>query len=78
MRKNWFTTVGGIIGLFSGLPTVWGNAVKDGMMHTPMPGWLYVICMFCLPLSLGIIGFGAKGQDEHSTPAQVNSKEDKP
>ncbi len=71
IRKNWFVTVGGIIGLFSGLPTVWGTAVRDHMMSTPMPGWLYVLCMFSIPLSIGIIGIGAKGQDEHSTFQEV-------
>jgi len=71
MRKNWLTTLGGGIGLFSGLPIIWGTAVKDGMMHTPMPGLLYVFCMFSLPLSLGIIGLAAKGQDEHSTFNEV-------
>lgn len=71
MRKNWLMTVAGIIGLFSGLPTVWGTAVREGAIHTPMPGWLYVICMFSLPLSLGIVGISGKGQDEHSTLDQV-------
>lgn len=71
MRKNWFVSVGGFIGLFSGLPVLWGTAVKDGYMHAQMPGWLYLVCICAAPLSIFIIGLGAKGQDEHSTPAQV-------
>lgn len=73
MRKNWLMTMAGMIGLFSGLPTVWGEAMKQGAMHTAMPGWLYVICMFSLPLSLGIVGIVGKGQDEHSTVQQVET-----
>lgn len=71
MRKNWFVTAGGFIGMFSGLPVIWGTAVKDGAVHTAMPGWLYLICVCALPVSLGIIGIGAKGQDQHSTFQEV-------
>lgn len=72
-KSNLLVTIGGIIGLFSGLPTVWGEAVNKGAHIGPMPGWLYVACMFSLPLSIGIVGIAAKGQDEHSTTDQVNA-----
>lgn len=71
-RKNWFTSVGGAIGLFSGLPVLWGTAVKDGYMHTQMPGWLYLVSICAAPVSIFIIGLGAKGQGEHSTQDQID------
>lgn len=77
MRKNWLTTTAGIIGLFSGLPTVWGTAVEKGYMHSQMPGWLYITCMFAIPFSLGLVGLAAKGQDEHSTSDQIQAPQEK-
>lgn len=66
MRKNWLTTAGGIITLFAGIPPALGAA------HVAMPGWLYMVCIMCGVIGPGIIGIGAKGQDEHSTTAEVN------
>jgi hypothetical protein len=71
VRKNWFVTSGGAIGLLSGLPILWGTAIKDGYMHVQMPGWLYLICICAVPISLFVIGLGAKGQAEHSTTDQI-------
>lgn len=65
-------TVGGFIGILGGLPVIWGNAVHENMISYPMPGWLYVACMFSVPLGIGIIGIAGKGQDEHSTLEQVS------
>lgn len=66
MRKNWLTTVGGIMALFTALPPAMGQA----NMHAP--NWLNLSCFIIGTLGMGIIGFAAKGADEHSTPAQVN------
>jgi hypothetical protein len=65
MRKNWLTTIGGIMALFTLLPPALGQA----NMHAP--NWLN-LTFFCVgAIGTGIIGIAAKGQDEHSTPTQV-------
>lgn len=73
MKKSWLTTAAGILGLFSGLPSVWGAAVEGGHMHTPMPGWLYLTCTFSLYLSIGLVGLVAKDFNVHSTEPQVEN-----
>ena len=56
--------IGAVIGLFGGLPDVWGNAIQQHAIHTPMPDLLYVACKFSLPLGIGIVGIALhqKGQ----------------
>jgi hypothetical protein len=70
MRKNWLTTVGGIMSGFLLVPEAIGAAGH------PMPGWLYTICIFVGTLGPVVIGVGAKGQDEHSTVEQVQKAQD--
>jgi len=65
MRKNWFTTIGGIMAGFGVVPIAFGTA------HVALPAWLYVACIFLAAMGPVIIGVGAKGQDEHSTITQV-------
>jgi len=63
-RKNWFTTIGGIMAGFGLVPIALGTG------HVKMPDWLYIACIFVGTLGPVVIGVGAKGQDEHSsTPA---------
>ena len=66
MRKNWFTTVGGIMAGFGLIPIAFGTA------HVALPSWLYILCIFVGTMGPVVIGVGAKGQDEHSTIDQVN------
>jgi len=72
MRKNWFTTVGGIMAGFGLVPIALGTS------HVKMPDWMYIVCVFMATLGPVVIGVGAKGQDEHSTPDQVQSTEQPP
>lgn len=65
MRKNLFTTIGGIMSGFALIPISVGTAGKH------MPDWLYLACLFIGTMGPVIIGVGAKGQDEHSDAAQV-------
>jgi hypothetical protein len=65
MKKNWLTTVGGVMALFGAIPIALGTA------GVHMPRWLYVVCISLSVLGPGIVGIAAKGQDEHSTPTQV-------
>jgi hypothetical protein len=65
MKKNWLTTVGGIMALFGAIPIALGTA------GVHMPSWLYIVCISCSVIGPGIVGIAAKGQDEHSTAAQV-------
>ena len=67
MRKNWFTTVGGIMSGFGVVPIAFGTA------HVALPSWLYVACIFLAAMGPIVIGVGAKGQDEHSTAEQVQT-----
>lgn len=62
MRKNWLTTVGGIMSGFLLIPPALGTA------HVSMPSWLYVICIFVGTLGPVVIGVAAKGQDEPPEP----------
>jgi hypothetical protein len=65
MKKNWLTTVGGIMASFGVIPIALGSS------GVHMPSWLYVLCISFAALGPAIIGVAAKGQDEHSTPTQV-------
>lgn len=68
MKKNWLTTVGGIMALFIGLPTVLGAS------HLAVPNWMNVAAIVIGTLGGGIVGISAKGQDEHSTSDQINQE----
>jgi hypothetical protein len=68
MRKNWMTTIGGIMVALGTLPPLVTAS------HVAAPLW-WNSCQFPL-LLLGLIGgamlgLAAKGQDEHSTESQV-------
>jgi hypothetical protein len=65
-KKNWLVTLGGIMAGMGVIP------ISLGAAHAHMPGWVYNICIFAAALGPVIIGVAAKGQDEHSTTAQVN------
>lgn len=65
MRKNWLTTIGGIMALMGGIPIALGSA------HVAMPPWFYLLCISCAVIGPGIVGIAAKGQDEQSKPSQV-------
>jgi len=67
MRKNWLTTIGGIMAGFGVIPIALGAA------KVAMPSWLYVICICFAALGPVIVGVAAKGQDEHSTVSQVQA-----
>jgi hypothetical protein len=71
MRKNWFTTIGGIMAGFGLVPIALGTG------HVHMPDWLYIVCIFVGTLGPVVIGVGAKGQDEHSTQDQVAASQSK-
>lgn len=62
MRRNWFTTVGGIMSGFALVPIALGTA----SVH--MPSWLYISCIFIGTMGPVVIGVGAKGQDEPPNP----------
>ena len=66
-RTNMLTTIGGIMALFTGLPPAMGAA----NLHAP--NWLNLTCFVIGTLGMGLVGFAAKGQDEHSTPEQVQA-----
>jgi hypothetical protein len=65
MRTNWLTTAGGIMAGFGVVPIAFGSA------HVALPGWLYATCIFIGALGPVVIGVAAKGQDVHSTEAEV-------
>jgi len=61
MARNPYTSIGGLLGLLSQLPDMWGTAINQGMSLPKMPGLLFIFCHnFALPLSLIMIGLGAK------------------
>lgn len=66
MRRNWFTTVGGIMAGFGLIPIALGSSG----IH--MPSWLYLVCVVLATMGPVVVGVGAKGADEHSTLDQVN------
>lgn len=66
-RSNLLTTIGGVMALFTALPPAMGQA----NMHAP--NWLNLTCFLIGTLGMAIVGFAAKGQDEHSTADQVQS-----
>ena len=65
MKKNYMTTIGGIMALFIGLPTVLGAS------HLSVPNWMNVAFIIIGTLGGGVIGLAAKGQDEHSDADEV-------
>jgi hypothetical protein len=67
MRKNWLTTVGGIMAAFGTIPIALGTA------HVRMPAWLYMVCISLAALGPAVIGVAAKGQDE---PAELPKTDD--
>lgn len=66
-RTNTLTTIGGIMCLFTALPPAMGQA----NMHAP--NWLNLACFLIGTLGMGLVGFAAKGQDEHSTETEVKA-----
>lgn len=68
MRKNWLTTVAGIL---SGLGTLPVLVINSGA--TVPSWWAHVTFPLTLLGLLGLVllGVSAKGQDEHSTQTQV-------
>jgi hypothetical protein len=64
MRKNWFTTVGGIMAGFALIPIAIGTYAHDAGVHIQMPSWLYLGCIILGTLGPVVIGVGAQGQDQ--------------
>ena len=68
MRKNWLTTVAGIMAALGSVPIL---VATSGF--TPPTWWAKIAFPFILIGIIGtaLLGFAAKGEDEHSTAAQV-------
>jgi hypothetical protein len=65
MRKNWLVTMGGIMAGFLAIP------IGMATLGYPLPKTL-AMAMILIGMIGGIVtGVAAKGQDEHSTTAQV-------
>ena len=69
MRKNWLTTTAGIMAALGSVPVM---VAQSGFTHLPH-WWGSAAFGFVLIGIIGValLGFAAKGQDEHSTEAQV-------
>ncbi len=67
MRKNWLTTVGGIMAGFSGI----GLAAQAAGYH--LPEWLGLTLFLIGSVGAIVVGVAAKGQDEHSTQGEVQA-----
>lgn len=68
MRKNWLVTVAGIMAALGSVPIL---VATSGV--TPPLWWAHLAFPFILIGIIGtvLLGYAAKGQDEHSTAAQV-------
>jgi hypothetical protein len=69
MRKNWLTTTAGIMAALGGVPVL---VSQSSLTH--IPAWwanaqFYFI--LCGIVGVALLGYASKGQDEHSTEAQV-------
>ena len=62
MRKNWMTTVGGLL---AGIP---GAILASGLV---LPPTYHQMLALMGALGVLLLGVAAKGQDEHSTSTQV-------
>ena len=67
MKKNWLTTVGGIMAGMTGVPVILG------VSHIAIPNWLNVALFVIGAIGTVVTGVAAKGQDEHSVQAQVQA-----
>jgi hypothetical protein len=70
MRKNWLVTVAGIMAALGSVPIL---VATSGV--TPPAWWSSLAFPFILIGIIGtvLLGYSAKGQDEHSTSAQVQA-----
>lgn len=70
MKKNWLTTVGGLMTALGGVPLL---VATSG--YTPPSWWQHLVFPLILIGILGavITGWAAKGADEHSDQSQVNT-----
>jgi hypothetical protein len=69
MRKNWLTTTAGIMAALGGVPVL---VAQSSLTH--IPAWwanaqfYFILCGIA---GVALLGYSSKGQDEHSTAAQV-------
>jgi len=70
MRKNWLVTVAGIMAALGGVPLA---VASSGI--TPPSWWAHVTFPFILIGIIGaaLLGWAAKGQDEHSTTTETQA-----
>jgi len=70
MKKNWLVTVAGIMAALGGVPVL---IATSGV--TPPLWWSHVAFFFVLVGVVGValMGWAAKGEDEHSTVAQTQA-----
>jgi hypothetical protein len=70
--KNWVPTLGGYFAALGAIPVTVGTIANQfPSIHVHVPPRLYGICVFLGALSIPMIGFSAKGKDEHSTASEV-------
>lgn len=67
MKKNWLTTLGGIMAGCGTLPMI----ISQSGYH--VPNWLGLTLVLLGGLGLVVMGVAAKGQDEHSTAQEVHT-----
>jgi hypothetical protein len=73
LRKNWMTTLGGVLAGLGTLPLLVTAS------HVAFPLWWNDVqfpLFLCGAAGTIIMGLAAKGQDEHSTPAQMQAAAD--
>jgi hypothetical protein len=70
MKKNWLVTLAGIMAALGGVPIL----VASSGVATPA-WWGHLAFPFILIGIIGscLLGWAAKGEDEHSTQAQVTT-----
>jgi hypothetical protein len=67
MKKNWLVTVGGIMAGCLSVP------IGAATMGYPLPKTMAMILIVVGLIGAVVTGVAAKGQDEHSTEAQVQT-----
>jgi hypothetical protein len=71
MRKNWLTTLAGIMAAMITVPVAVIGLMTTGMYVPHWWGSVQFIFVVIGAVGTALLGFAAKGQDEHSTVRQV-------